>query len=87
MTLTGASKQSKSSPINGVEIVHSSPASKACNCNSETKSRRHSGHINTDQYRFYALNYFDFTLLSSAKMTISKIESMTENYPEFPVAT
>jgi hypothetical protein len=44
-------------------------------------------HINTDQYRFYALNYFDFTLLSSAKMTISKIESMTENYPEFPVAT
>jgi hypothetical protein len=43
-------------------------------------------HINTDQYRFYALNYFDFTLLSSAKMTISKIESMTENYPEFPVA-
>ena len=43
-------------------------------------------HINTDQYRFYALNYFDFTLLSSAKMRISKIESMTENYPEFPVA-
>jgi hypothetical protein len=96
-TMTGASKQSKSSPINGVEIVHSSPASKACNCKSETKSRRHSEkkcqkivagtqHINTDQYRFYALNYFDFTLLSSAKMTISKIESMTENYPEFPVA-
>ena len=41
MTLTGASKQSKSSPINDVEIVHSSPASKACNCKSETKSRRH----------------------------------------------
>ena len=43
MTLTGASKQSKSSPINDVEIVHSSPASKACNCKSETKSRRRSG--------------------------------------------
>ena len=41
--MTGASKQSKSSPINDVEIVHSSPASKACNCKSETKSRRRSG--------------------------------------------
>jgi hypothetical protein len=44
-------------------------------------------HINKDQYRFYALNYFDFTLLSSAKITfnmaITKIKSMTENYPEF----
>jgi hypothetical protein len=29
--VTGASKQSKSSPINDVEIVHDSPASKACN--------------------------------------------------------
>jgi hypothetical protein len=39
----------------------------------------------TCRARFYALNYLDFTLLSSAKMTITKIESMTENYPEFPV--
>jgi len=50
----------------------------------------HTRHINKDQYRFYTLNYFDFTLLSSAKMTsnmaITKIESMTENYPEFQVA-
>ena len=43
-------------------------------------------HINKDQYQFYALNFLDFTLLSSAKMLITKIESMTENYPEFPVA-
>ena len=43
-------------------------------------------HINKDQYRFYVLNYLDFTLLSSAKMMITKIESTTENYPEFPVA-
>jgi len=35
-----------------------------------------------DQYRSYALNYFDFTLLSSTKMMITKIESMTENYPD-----
>jgi hypothetical protein len=27
-----------------------------------------------------------FPLLSSAKMTITKIESMTENYPEYLVA-
>ena len=32
--VTGASKQSKSSSINDVEIVHASPASKACNCKS-----------------------------------------------------
>ena len=46
-------------------------------------------HINKDQYRFYALNFFDFTSLSITKMTsnmaIAKIESMTENYPDFPV--
>jgi hypothetical protein len=36
----GASKQSKSSSINDDEIVHASPASKACNCKSETKSGR-----------------------------------------------
>ena len=42
-------------------------------------------HINKDQYRSYTLNYFDFTLLSSTKMMITKIDSMTENYPEFPV--
>ena len=46
--------------------------------------------INKYQYRLYALNYVDFTLLSSAKMTssmaITKTESRTENYPEFPVA-
>ena len=43
-------------------------------------------HINKDQYRFYVLNYFDFTLLSSAKMRITKIESGTKNYPEFLIA-
>ena len=32
-------------------------------------------HINSDQYRFYALNYFDFTFLSSAKMTINENQS------------
>ena len=46
--------------------------------------------INKYQYRLYALNYVDFTLLSSAKLTsnmaITKTESRTENYPEFPVA-
>ena len=36
--VTSASKQSKSSFINDVEIVHASLASKACNCKSETKS-------------------------------------------------
>ena len=47
-------------------------------------------HINKYQYRFCTLNYFDFTLFSSANMTsnmvITKIESMTENYQEFSVA-
>ena len=41
--VTGASRQSKSSSINDVEIVHASPASKAFNCKSETKSGRCSG--------------------------------------------
>ena len=36
--VTDASKQSKSSSINDVEIVHTIPVSKACNCKSETKS-------------------------------------------------
>ena len=47
-------------------------------------------HINKDQYWFYALYYFDFTLFSSTKITsnlaITKIESMTGNYLEFRVA-
>jgi hypothetical protein len=34
--VTGASKKSKSSSINNVEIVHASMASKACNGKSET---------------------------------------------------
>jgi len=38
--VTDASKQSKLSSINDVEIVHASPASRACNCKSETKSGR-----------------------------------------------
>ena len=37
-SVTDASKQSKSSSINDVEIVHASRSSKACNCKSETKS-------------------------------------------------
>ena len=44
-------------------------------------------HINKHQYRFYASNYFDFTLLSIAKMTanmtITKIWSMTEIIQNF----
>jgi hypothetical protein len=73
--VTDVSRQSKSSSINDVEIVHAIPASKACNLRVKPKASV-----------FYALNYLAFTLLSSAKMTITKIESMTENYPEFPVA-
>jgi hypothetical protein len=42
-SVTDASKQSKSSSINDIEIEHASSASKACNCKSETKSDRCSG--------------------------------------------
>ena len=52
-------------------------------CDVFTCLRMHTAHL----YRFYTLNYFDFTLLSNAKMTfnmaITKIESMTEIIQKF----
>jgi hypothetical protein len=41
-------------------------------------------HINKDQYRFYALNYLDFTVLSSAKMTINdgKLSRISDRQPQ-----
>jgi hypothetical protein len=53
-SVTDASKQSKSSFINDVEIVHAIPASKACNCKSETKSIRCSGKkMSKDSFRIH----------------------------------
>jgi len=52
-TVTGAIKQSKSSSINDVEIVHASMASKACNCKTETKSGRCSGKKYQDSFRIH----------------------------------
>jgi hypothetical protein len=67
--VTDVSKQSKSSSINDVEIVHAIPVSKACNLKSETKSVRCSGKKLSRQLQDSWLSDFAWLVYENGLMT------------------